>query len=68
MVSIIETATSRSRTIMIAFMVIFGAGIISYVSIPKESEPEIDIPFIYVEVTLEGVSPEDSERLLVRPL
>ncbi|MDP7041549.1 MAG: efflux RND transporter permease subunit, partial [Gammaproteobacteria bacterium] len=68
MISIIETATSRSRTIMIAFMVIFGAGIISYISIPKESEPEIDIPFIYVEVTLEGVSPEDSERLLVRPL
>jgi multidrug efflux pump len=68
MKGIIETATNRSRTIMIAFLVIVGAGIVSYISIPKEAEPEIDIPFIFVEVRLEGVSPEDSERLLVRPL
>ena len=66
--TIIEAATGRSRTVMIAFLVIIGAGIVSYNAIPKESEPEIDIPFIYVEVTLEGVSPEDAERLLVRPL
>jgi len=66
--TIIQAATNRSRTVMIAFFVIIGAGIVSYYSIPKESEPEIDIPFIYVEVTLEGVAPEDAERLLVRPL
>ena len=66
--AVIEAATSRSRTVMIAFLVIVAAGIVSYVTIPKESEPEIDIPFIYVEVVLEGVSPEDAERLLVRPL
>jgi multidrug efflux pump len=53
---------------MIAFLVIIGAGIVSYFSIPKESEPEIDIPFIYIEIALEGVAPEDAERLLVRPL
>ena len=66
--ALIEAATNRSRTVIIAFFVIVGAGIVSYYSIPKESEPEIDIPFIYVEVTLEGVAPEDAERLLVRPL
>ncbi len=68
MKGLIEAATNRSRTAMIAFLVIIGAGIVSYNSIPKEAEPEIDIPFIYVEVRLEGVSPEDAERLLVRPL
>lgn len=68
MKGLIEAATNRSRTAMIAFLVIIGAGIVSYYSIPKEAEPEIDIPFIYVEVRLEGVSPEDAERLLVRPL
>ena len=68
MKTIIQAATNRSRTVMIAFFVIIAAGIVSYYSIPKESEPEIDIPFIYVEVTLEGVAPEDAERLLVRPL
>ena len=68
MKAVIEAATDRSRTVMIAFLVIVGAGIVSYYTIPKESEPDIDIPFIYVEVALEGVSPEDSERLLVRPM
>jgi len=66
--AIIEAATQRSRTVMIGFLVIIGAGIVSYTTIPKESEPEIDIPFIYVEAVLEGVSPEDAERLLARPL
>jgi multidrug efflux pump len=65
---LIQAATNRSRTAMIAFAVIIIAGIVSYNSIPKEAEPEIDIPFVYVEVTLEGVAPEDAERLLVRPL
>lgn len=66
--ALIQAATERSRTAMIAFLVLIGAGIVSYISIPKESEPAIDIPFIYVEVRLEGVAPEDAERLLVRPL
>jgi multidrug efflux pump len=68
MMQLIEAATHRTRTVIIGFLVIIGAGIASYQSIPKESEPEIDIPFIYVEVFLEGVAPEDAERLLVRPL
>ncbi|MEC9375825.1 MAG: efflux RND transporter permease subunit [Pseudomonadota bacterium] len=66
--SLIDLATQRTRTAMIAFIVLIVGGIVSYISAPKENEPEINIPFIYVEVTLEGVSPEDSERLLVRPL
>ncbi len=64
----IEAAISRSRTIIIAYAVIVLAGIASYQSMPKENEPDISFPFINVVVTLEGVSPEDSERLLVRPL
>ncbi len=65
---LIQAATEHSRTAMLAFAVIIGAGIVSFNSIPKEAEPEIDVPFIFVEVMLEGVAPEDSERLLVRPL
>ena len=38
------------------------------VSIPKEAEPDVTVPFVYVGVSLEGISPEDSDRLLVRPL
>ena len=68
MKNIIEAANSRSRTVLIALVAIIAAGVVSYQTIPKESEPEIDVPFIFVEVFLEGVAPEDSERLLARPL
>ncbi|MDJ0927081.1 MAG: efflux RND transporter permease subunit [Gammaproteobacteria bacterium] len=68
MMSVIDAAIGRSRTIIIAFLVIVIAGVASYRSMPKENEPDIAFPYINVQVFLEGVSPEDSERLLVRPL
>ena len=64
----IDAAIGRTRTVLIAFLVIVIAGIFSYRGMPKENEPDISFPFINVEVTLEGVAPEDAERLLVRPL
>jgi len=48
------------------FVLIFGA--IAYQAIPKEAEPDIAIPFIYVSMRHEGISPEDAERLLVKPM
>ncbi|MDJ0910279.1 MAG: efflux RND transporter permease subunit [Woeseiaceae bacterium] len=59
---------SRSRTVLLSLAVLLIAGLVTYVSIPKEAEPDIEIPIIYVSVSLDGISPEDSERLLVRPL
>ncbi len=66
--ALINAAFDRSRTVLIAFGVILIVGGLSYLAIPKESSPDIPIPIFYVSVSLEGVSPEDSERLLVRPL
>jgi multidrug efflux pump len=68
MISAINAAIGRSRTVMVAFVMILVAGIVSYQSMPKEAEPDIAFPFINIALTLEGVSPEDSERLLVRPM
>jgi len=68
MIRAIEATIARTRTVIIAFLVVMTAGVLSYQSMPKENEPEIPIPFINVVVILDGVSPEDSERLLVRPL
>jgi multidrug efflux pump len=66
--AIIDTAFSRTRLVALLFVLILAIGTISYSSIPKESNPEIPIPVIYVVTTLDGISPEDSERLLVEPL
>ena len=65
---IIETAMSRSRTVLMSLGVILIAGIITYIGAPKEAEPDIEIPIIYISMTHDGISPEDSERLLVRPM
>jgi len=64
----IDSIVGRSRTMMIAFIAIVIAGVVSYYAIPKEAEPDVSFPYIYVQVFLEGVSPEDAERLLVRPM
>ena len=32
-------------------------------SIPKEADPDVNVPMIYVMLALEGISPEDAERL-----
>ena len=65
---IIETALGRSRTVILGLLVILVAGLYAYMTIPKEAEPDIEIPIIYVQVAHEGISPEDAVRLLVRPM
>src|SRR5229473_1768882 len=37
-------------------------------TIAKEAEPDVKIPMIYVQLSQRGISPEDSERLLLRPV
>ncbi|HCG7673888.1 TPA: multidrug efflux RND transporter permease subunit VmeK [Vibrio parahaemolyticus] len=68
MFSIIDAALSRSRTMLTLLAMILIAGVITYVTIPKESSPDITIPIIYVSVGHQGISPTDAERLLVRPI
>ncbi|MFA0045445.1 efflux RND transporter permease subunit [Vibrio sp. 10N.261.51.F11] len=68
MYSIIDAALSRARTMLSLLALILVAGVITYITIPKESSPDITIPIIYVSVGHQGISPTDSERLLVRPI
>jgi multidrug efflux pump len=66
--SLIEASFRRSRTVFVALVLILVAGAIAYVAIPKESDPDVQIPVLYVSMTHDGISPEDAERLLVRPM
>lgn len=66
--ALIDAAFSRGRVVILGLVMILLVGAYAYVGIPKESSPEIPIPTLYVSTTLEGISPEDSERLLVEPL
>lgn len=68
MKTIIEGLLSRKRALLMLLAFLLIAGLYAYVNIPKESDPDISIPFIYISVNHEGISPEDAERLLLRPL
>ena len=66
--ALIAAALDRSRTTILVLLFLLCGGLVAYIAMPKESNPDVVIPIIYVSVTLEGISPEDGERLLVRPL
>ena len=66
--ALIDAAIGRSRTVLAVLVLVLIAGAIAYATIPKESDPDIDIPIIYVAMSHEGISPSDAERLLVRPM
>lgn len=68
MFALIDAALSRARTMLTLLVMILIAGVITYITIPKESSPDITIPIIYVSVGHQGISPTDAERLLVRPI
>ena len=66
--ALINAAFDRSRVVLLALAFIFIAGAWAWVAIPKESAPDVPIPIVYVAMSHEGISPEDAERLLVRPM
>ena len=68
MINIIDYIMQARRTIVFLMIIIISIGSLTYVNIAKDAEPDIDIPFIYVVVPHQGISPEDSERLIVKPL
>jgi multidrug efflux pump len=53
---------------MTLMVVIIAAGVFAYIGIPKEANPDIDVPVYYISVSQQGVSPGDAERLIVRPM
>ncbi|OZG69795.1 MFS transporter [Hahella sp. CCB-MM4] len=65
---LIRAIMERSRAAMIVLIMLWAGGYSAFVSMPKESNPDITIPYIYVSVSHEGIAPDDSERLLARPL
>jgi multidrug efflux pump len=66
--SLIEGAIKRRKVVLGVTVIATLFGLMAYLGMPRESEPDIDIPFIAVVVPYPGVSPEDAERLLVKPL
>ena len=66
--ALIDAAFSRGRVIVIALAMILAVGATAYITIPKEANPEVSLPLVYVSTTVDGISPSDAERLLLEPM
>lgn len=64
----ITSAISRSRAVLTILVALLLGGLTSYTTLPREADPDIPIPIIYVGVVLPGIAPADAERLLVKPM
>lgn len=68
MIDMLDAILRRPRTVITIMFVMILAGVFAFMSLPRENQPEIDVPYLYVSVSQSGVSPFDSNRLLVKPL
>jgi len=67
MVEFIVKILRMPRVVLTVMVIMLAAGISAYVSLPKESFPAIDVPYLYVSISQTGVSPRDAENLLAKP-
>ena len=66
--SLIDVAVARSRPVLLILALVLISGSVAYVTIPKESDPDVAIPIVYIVIPHDGISAQDAERLLVRPM
>ena len=65
---VIDWAASRARMIGAIIVLSLTAGIVAYTGLPKEGEPDIEVPALFISTVFQGISAEDSEKLLVLPI
>ena len=63
-----QYALKRQITVLALLVVIVIAGLYCYVTLPRESFPDITIPYVFVTTTYEGVAPADMEELITIPI
>ena len=66
--NLVNLASQYYRTTISVFLFIIISGSLVFNNIPKESAPDVNLPYIYVSLGLTGISPEDSEKLLIKPV
>ena len=68
MINTLESILRMPRVVLTIMALLLVTGFSAYNSLPKESFPAIDIPYFYISVSHEGISPKDAERLLAKPI
>ena len=63
-----QTAIKRQTTVLALLVLIVVAGLYCYFTLPRESFPDITIPYVFVTTDYEGVAPTDMETLITIPI
>jgi CzcA family heavy metal efflux pump len=63
-----QVALGRQVTVLALLVLVVVAGLYSYTTLPRESFPDITIPYVFVDTIYEGVAPEDMEELITIPI
>ena len=66
--NLVHIANKYYRTTISILIFILISGSLVFNNIPKESNPDVSLPYIYVSMNLTGISPEDAEKLLIKPI
>ena len=64
----IERMLRMPRVVLTVMVILLIAGVSAYMTLPKEGIPAIDLPYYYVATSDSGVSPEDVDRLITKPI
>ncbi|MCF6317481.1 MAG: efflux RND transporter permease subunit [Marinosulfonomonas sp.] len=68
MTGIVDWAAGRARMVLAFIVLSLIAGSMAYAILPKEGEPDIEIPMVIISVPFPGISASDAEKLLVKPM
>jgi len=63
-----QAALKRPASVLALMVLLVVAGFYCYTTLPRESFPDITIPYVFVTTTYEGVAPEDVEELITIPI
>lgn len=63
-----RAALNRQPAVMVLLVFVVIAGLAAYAALPREDDPDITIPYIFVQTSFDGVAPEDMETLVTMPL
>ena len=68
MTGLVDWAAARARMVLAFIALSLTIGYFAYEQLPKEGEPDIEIPALFVSTVFPGISAADSETLLVKPM
>ncbi|MCP4639878.1 MAG: efflux RND transporter permease subunit, partial [bacterium] len=63
-----DAAINRSTTVFVLLLLFIATGVYAWFALPRESEPEVVVPYITVMTAYEGVAPTDMESLVTVPI